>query len=107
MLAACPTREMWKTFGTYHVTGTMDTEKIRDGQVEADSMAARVSYHTFWQASRTAGVNNIDGIRRLDGYAPGPLITGTGAFNQVLPLSFTLQLPSGPPKELFALPTRC
>lgn len=89
---------------TYHIAGPVNAEEVRDGQVQADGVAAGLSQHSLWKTGRAAGVDDVDGVCRLDGHARSPHAAGAGALDQVLPLPLALQLADGPPGELVALP---
>jgi hypothetical protein len=68
----------------------MDAKEIRDGQVQANGMAASLSQHAFRKAGCAAGVDYVDGIRRLDRDTRRPHGAGAGALDEVLPLPLAL-----------------
>ena len=92
---------------TYHIAWAVDTKQIRDGQMQANGMAASLSEHTLWQAGCAAGVDDVDGVRGFDWYARSPFTSGARALDQGLPLPLAILPADRPPEELVALPAFC
>ena len=44
-------------------------------------MATSLSEHTLWQTGCAAGIDDVDGICRLDRYTLSPAAAGAGALN--------------------------
>jgi hypothetical protein len=90
---------------SYHIAWPVDAKQVRDGQVQTDGVSTSFSQDALGQACRAAGVDDVNGVCRLDGDTRGPHVAGAGALDTVLPLALTLQLADAPPRQLVALPT--